>query len=466
MFILWIISAIIIFSIVILVHEFWHFFTARLFWVKVEEFWLWLPPKAKVLFKDKKWTIFTLNWLPLWGFVRLTGENINTFDIYDKDKKLYNNFDLEKDIKASKDIFDKNWWKIPEILRTEILKKLEENNAPYNLSKKPAWQQAIIMLAWVFMNFLLAFFIFFALFLVWIKPIWINDKIETNLELKLIPTYEQAIESWILIKNPWLVLNPIEWSVAEKSWLKAWDILYNVEVCESEMWNWGICKWWENSTFYTINKPTDLTDLLQKNIWNLVGFWVNVSFNEDGSSRWWSAVWVKIPETWKIWTYLGENIKVNENFVYKYWILDSIKFAFIETKNESLLTLKWLSYIIRKIFNPETPEERKEALESVSWPIWIVDFISSSLQAWFIFLIIFWAIISISLWVFNLLPIPALDWWRFLFILTNSIIEKIFWKKIISEITEAILHTTFFIILIALSVIIAYNDISKIINNN
>jgi membrane-associated protease RseP (regulator of RpoE activity) len=62
-----------------------------------------------------------------------------------------------------------------------------------------------------------------------------------------------------------------------------------------------------------------------------------------------------------------------------------------------------------------------------------------------------------------LLPIPALDWWRFLFILVNSMIEKIFGKKVISEKSETILHLIFFVILIILSIIIAYNDISKIV---
>jgi hypothetical protein len=315
------------------------------------------------------------------------------------------------------------------------------------------------------MNFLLAFFIFFVLFLVWLKPIWINNKIDTNLELKLVPTYEQAIEAGILIKYPWLILNPVEWSVAEESWLRTGDVLYQIEICKSQVWDWPVCKDWEGSNFYVINKVTDLTDLLQENIWKLVTFWVNSTFDENGDIRWWSVLWIKIPESWKIWTYLWENIDVNKDFVYKYGVLDSIKYAFLETKNEALLTLKWLSYLIGKIFNPENKEEREEALKSVSWPIWIVGFISESLKSWIMFLIVFGAIISINLWIFNLLPIPALDGWRFLFIFVNWVMEKLFWKKIIWSISEAIIHFLFFILLIALSVIIAYNDVNKIINN-
>ena len=94
MIIIWIIVSLILFSIIIIIHELWHFCSARKFWVRVEEFWLWIPPRAKKLFKDKKWTIFSLNWLPIWWFVKLTWEMPNTFLVFDENKKLYNNVKL------------------------------------------------------------------------------------------------------------------------------------------------------------------------------------------------------------------------------------------------------------------------------------------------------------------------------------------------------------------------------------
>lgn len=107
MTILWIITAIIIFWIIVLIHEWWHFASARFFWVKVEEFWLWIPPRAKKLFTDKKWTLYSLNWLPIWGFVRLAWENPVVFEIYNSEKKLLNNFEIEKNI-LEKKIFLQN----------------------------------------------------------------------------------------------------------------------------------------------------------------------------------------------------------------------------------------------------------------------------------------------------------------------------------------------------------------------
>jgi regulator of sigma E protease len=64
-------------SVLILIHECGHFFAARAAGVKVEEFGFGLPPRAKTLFK-KGGTIFSLNWVPFGGFVRLKGENAFT----------------------------------------------------------------------------------------------------------------------------------------------------------------------------------------------------------------------------------------------------------------------------------------------------------------------------------------------------------------------------------------------------
>ena len=440
MIIIWIIVSIILFSVIVLVHEWWHFSTARIFWVRVEEFWLGIPPRAKKLFTDKKWTLYSLNWLPLGWFVKLTWEMPNTFLIYNEKKELYNNDDLEKDIESWKNIYDSDNIKISESEKKIILTKLKENNASYNLMNKPAWQQSIIILAWVFMNFLLATVIFSVLFFTWIKPIWINTKIETDLKLKLIPTYEQAVESWILIKNEWLLLTPVKWSIAEKAWIIEWDVVLTI--------NWEKVNSWES-----------MINIVSKNKSKEINLEI---INDINNTK--KQLKILVWKDGKIGAYLSENIELNKNFEYKYWFLESIKYWWLETYNQSLLTFKWLSILIKKIFNPETPKEGEEALSEVSGPIWIVNFVSNSLSAWIVFLFIFGAIISINLWVFNLLPIPALDWWRFLFITVNGLIKKIFWKKAINEKTEWIIHVWFFVLLIALSLIIAYNDINKIIS--
>ena len=61
-------------SVLILIHEFGHFAAARRAGVIVEEFGFGLPPRARTLFV-KGGTQFSLNWIPFGGFVRLKGEN-------------------------------------------------------------------------------------------------------------------------------------------------------------------------------------------------------------------------------------------------------------------------------------------------------------------------------------------------------------------------------------------------------
>jgi regulator of sigma E protease len=61
-------------AILIFVHELGHFLAARLFGVEVEEFGIGFPPRIVKLF-EAGGTEFTLNWIPLGGFVRPKGEN-------------------------------------------------------------------------------------------------------------------------------------------------------------------------------------------------------------------------------------------------------------------------------------------------------------------------------------------------------------------------------------------------------
>lgn len=85
------ITFLLILSILVFVHELGHFVAARRFGVKAEEFGFGFPPRAIGIYRDTggKWkkvagnrevkdasdTIYSLNWLPLGGFVKIKGEN-------------------------------------------------------------------------------------------------------------------------------------------------------------------------------------------------------------------------------------------------------------------------------------------------------------------------------------------------------------------------------------------------------
>lgn len=68
-----IIAFIFILGVIVLVHEWGHFWAARRFGVKVEEFAFGFPPR--LVAKKKGDTLYALNLIPLGGYVKIFGEN-------------------------------------------------------------------------------------------------------------------------------------------------------------------------------------------------------------------------------------------------------------------------------------------------------------------------------------------------------------------------------------------------------
>jgi regulator of sigma E protease len=81
--ILVIIVFLLIFSFVILAHEFGHFLVARKSGVRVEEFGIGYPPR--IWGKKIKGVIYSINWIPVGGFVRIYGENSEQESMKDSD---------------------------------------------------------------------------------------------------------------------------------------------------------------------------------------------------------------------------------------------------------------------------------------------------------------------------------------------------------------------------------------------
>lgn len=91
-------------TILVLVHEFGHFLMAKKMGVKVEEFGIGLPPK---LFGIKKGeTLYSINLLPIGGFVKLFGEEYDELDRgnkskTDKNRTFVNKKPWQKNINSS-----------------------------------------------------------------------------------------------------------------------------------------------------------------------------------------------------------------------------------------------------------------------------------------------------------------------------------------------------------------------------
>lgn len=114
-------------SILVLLHEFGHFFFAKLFKTKVEKFYLFFDPWFS-LFKIKKGeTEYGIGWLPLGGYVKIAGMIDESMD------------------------------------KAQLEKPAEE----WEFRAKPAWQRLLIMLGGVLVNFLLAIAIYIGVLFTW-----------------------------------------------------------------------------------------------------------------------------------------------------------------------------------------------------------------------------------------------------------------------------------------------------------
>ncbi len=436
MFWMWIIVTLLVFTFIVVVHEWWHFRAARFFGVKVEEFWIGIPPRMRRLFSDKKWTLYSLNWIPFGWFVRLKGESEANFQVYSKKWKKLSEDQLKLYLRNDTPLFSLDSEELSADDRKRLHDIIRQNNQEDNLYKKPYWQQSIIILAWVFMNFFLAWVIFSLLFIFWVQPIGINTVLKTNVESLLIPTYEQSLSRWILEKWEWTLVYPIAKSRAATWWLLDWDIVLKIN---------GV----------SITSLDQFKNTLQLSAWKESVFDIRRS-GEDKNFK--IFVWTD----GKIGSYISDNINYNKNFIYQMSFWESFYYWWKEVYSQSVLTLEWLKFIFSRIFFPVKQWDREEAIKSMSGPIGVTKIITEGLSLWFSFLCIIAALISVNLAVFNLLPIPALDWWRFLFICIHWFFSLFSKNKIVSSYFENIVHVLFFVILIMMSIGIAYNDVLKL----
>src|SRR5678809_444599 len=113
-------------SILVVLHEFGHYITARWFGCRVEKFYLFFDPWFSLFKKKIGDTEYGVGWLPLGGYVKISG--------------------------MIDESMDKEAMKLPP--------------QPYEFRSKPAWQRLIIMLGGIIVNIILAIIIF--VFILWI----------------------------------------------------------------------------------------------------------------------------------------------------------------------------------------------------------------------------------------------------------------------------------------------------------
>jgi regulator of sigma E protease len=363
---------IIILLVLVLVHEFGHFFTAKKFGIRVDEFGFGFPPK---LFGWKKGeTEYTLNLLPIGGFVKIFGENPD-----------------------------------------------EENTSGPDASRsfvnKPKYQQAIVLFAGIFSNFLLAWLLFSIGF------------------MSGFPTSVGSEPAGYSIQNVHLVLvSVLPKSPAEIAGLKTGDKIIGVESGKDKITD--------------INPETLKTFVVSHGDKE-----INISYTRGSNSDSTAVEVVKITPT--INTTTGDpSIGISMDQI------GTLKLPFFRALWEGMV-LDWSvtkgTVVGLYTLIVEGIKGKTDLASSVTGPVGMVGIVGNAYQFGFVYLLSFTALISVNLAIINLIPFPALDGGRLLFLL----IEKI--KG--SRINPKFVNTTNmigFAILIMLMLFVTYHDVIKL----
>ncbi len=345
-----IIPALIVLGILIIVHEFGHFIACRLSRVKVEKFSIGFGPE--IFHWQGKETRYAISLFPLGGFVKPAGESVGELG--------------------------------------------ETGPKPGDYLAAPLLSRMFIVVSGVVMNYVLAYFLFAAIFM-------IGRPIPGTTVGGLIPGYP-----------------------AEKSGLLTGDKILKVDDHEVGTWK-------------------DLTQLLEKA--------VNGKITLSVSRKDAVVPVVVTPKVEEVETIFGEKVKLSRIGVLpsqetvkieRLDLIHSLTSAWDTTVGLTAMTHKAIFYLILG----------KLSLKTVSGPIGIINLTGSAAQMGLVHLLQLTATLSISLAVINLLPIPALDGGHLLFLLIEGIRRKPVSLKF-QEMTAQI----GFILLLVLMAFILYNDL-------
>jgi len=335
-------------AVVVLVHEFGHFATAKAFRIRVNEFGFGFPPKLLGFRKGE--TVYTLNLLPLGGFVKLEGEN--------------------------------------------------DPSQPRSLASKGVGTRFIVLVAGPFMNVVLPVLIFTILFMVPQKMV-VGDVV-VNEVVPNSPAALAGIEPGDIIVRA-----------------NGRKIETNSDLAETIMLNLGSEMEWQ------VKAGPEVSSVRVVPRWNppegqgptgvVIG-----TVNTRSVTRS-EPLWEAVPHAFN---------KIGD--------------VLVLMKNE---VTSWIAH-------NKTPE--------VAGPIGIAQATGEvAREAGLAALIPLAALFSISLAIFNILPIPALDGGRLMFV----ILEWVRRGKRIPPEKEGLVHLVGFVVLIAGIVAISYRDIVRIVED-
>lgn len=330
-----IIYAIIIFCLLIFVHELGHFIVAKACGVKVNEFAIGMGPA--IFKKQKGETLYAVRLFPIGGFCAMEGEDEDS-----EDDRAFNN--------------------------------------------KPAWQRALVLTAGSFMNLLTAVVLMIVIaFVVGQATTTVNEVLDDS------PAYRAGMMSG--------------------------DRIVEVDGTAVDEWNDVIT--------YIGESSRDTADIVVE---------------RDGAQQTLTAALEYDKES-------GRN-KIGITPEMKHSIAGSVGSGMKNTWNMTVMMYK----VIKQLFTGDV------SVSELSGPVGIVYAVNQSAKAGVIYVVYLASLLSLNLAIMNMLPFPALDGGRLLFLM----IRKITGKRITDAI-EGKIHFIGIILLMVLMVYVTWNDIVKFI---
>ncbi|MGJ9458891.1 RIP metalloprotease RseP [Oceanobacillus sp. CF4.6] len=419
-----VIAFIFMFGLLVFIHEWGHMIFAKRAGMLVREFAIGFGPKIFSFTRNE--TLYTIRLIPAGGYVRVAGEDPEIIEL-----KPGHHIGLEfnDEGKVSKIIVN-NKSKHPNArvievehadldhkliidgyeiddedtrLRFEIDRKAffimderETQIAPYDrqFASKTVGQRAMQLFAGPMMNFILAIFIFIIIGLVQGVPV------------------EEAKLGEILPDTP-----------AEEAGFQPDDVIVQIE-------DNSVSTWEEFTSIVRENPGQELDMVILRN---------------DAEE----SITV-VPNEAEAVDQTGEPVSIGQIGVYQGFeksILGTFSYGFEQTYETTKMILTNLMMLVTG----------QVSIEMLSGPVGIYDATDQVVQTGFMNLMLWTAMLSINLGIINLVPLPALDGGRLLFVG----IETVRGKPIAPE-KEGIFHFVGFAFLMLLMLVVTWNDIQRL----
>lgn len=366
--------------LLVVAHEAGHFFAAKKSGVEVEEFGIGFPPKAKTI-GHKNGTEYTLNWLPLGGFVKLKGEH-------------------------------------------------DSDTTPGSFGAAKLSNKVKIMVAGVVVNFFIAYILFTLIALIGMP--------------QLVENQYTVASNETVVRQDVLAGFVAEGSPAESAGVQINDVIVEVNEagdCGSECrtYNLVASEQLGEATESLAGKDVDI--VIQRGDEQLLLSTTLLTESEVDASQ----------ETDEPKGYLGV---VPAEFSTKRYTWAAPIVGAGTTIQFTELTFKGLASIVSGLVRGDT----QAATEQVSGVVGVGFIFSSASFLGPVFMLMIVAVISLSLAIMNILPIPALDGGRLFVTLLFRVLNKPLTKE-----AEEKIHGTGFAALMVLFLLITIVDVQRFI---